>query len=102
MAIVGESLRRKKCRRIFGLSFSSMKSSWVSRSPTIARHPTVPHRLATWFATARMPPANFLAFRLRTASVGSFDDLPMASHYSYSSMIASPTTSTFSFSARLR
>ena len=71
-----------------------MKASWEFSVPSWVMQATSLQKLATWLAAARMPPANFSLESCLTTIVGSFDDLPMASQYTYSSMMGSPTRST--------
>ena len=73
-----------------------MKASWEFSVPSWVMQATSSQKLATWLAAARMPPANFSLESRLTTIVGSFDDLPIASQYMYSSIIGSPTTSTLS------
>ena len=53
-------------------------SSWESRSPTRLTTAASLQMLAALLATATMPPAKRSVSMCLTASIGSFDDLPIA------------------------
>ena len=52
-----------------------------SKEPTLVVKDLSTEKFATWFPAARMPPANFSVERSLTTSVGSLEDLPIASQY---------------------